>query len=100
MRIACPPLIYSCRYLNFSATQNDLELITRSLIEKYEGQHDKNLQDYVDPNSEKHKRMVDDIRKHFGLTTLKFNTVEALVKAIGLPKEKICTHCFDGSSYF
>lgn len=100
MRIACPPLIYSCRYLNFSATQNDLELVTRYYIQQYEGQHDKNLQEYVDPNSAKHARLVEDIRKRFNLTSLKFNTVDALVEAIGLPKEKICTHCFDGSSYF
>lgn len=100
MRIACPPLIYSCRYLNFSATQNDLELVTRYYIEQYEGQHDKNLQEYVDPTSEKHARLVEDIRKRFNLTSLKFNTVDALIKAIGLPKERVCTHCFDGSSYF
>ena len=100
MRIACPPLVYGCRFLNFSATQSDLELITRSLIEKYEGRHDKNLAEYVDPTSEKHARMVDDIRKHFNLTSLKFNTVDNLIKAIGLPKERVCTHCFDGSSYF
>lgn len=100
MRIACPPLIYSCRYLNFSATQNDLELITRYYIQQYEGAHDKNLEEYVDPTSEKHARLVEDIRKRFNLTSLKFNTVENLVKAIGLPKECICTHCFDGTSYF
>ena len=100
MRIACPPMIYSCRYLNFSSTQNDLELITRYYIEQLEGAHDKNLQEYVDPTSEKHKQLVELIRKRFGLTSLRYNTVDALVKAIGLPKEKICTHCFDGSSYF
>lgn len=100
MRIACPPLVYSCQFLNFSASKNDTELITRSLIEKYEGRHDKNLAEYVDDTSEKHKQMVDDIRKRFGLTSLKFNTVQELVDAIGLPKEKLCTHCFDGSSWF
>jgi amidophosphoribosyltransferase len=93
-------MIYSCRYLNFSSTQNDLELITRYYIEQLEGAHDKNLQEYVDPTSEKHKQLVELIRKRFGLTSLRYNTVDALVKAIGLPKEKICTHCFDGSSYF
>ena len=100
MRIACPPLIYSCRYLNFSASQKDTELITRSLIEKYEGRHDKNLEKYVDENSEEHKKMVDEIRQRFGLTSLKFNTVNDLVEAIGLPKEQLCTHSFDGSSTF
>ena len=100
MRIACPPMIYSCRYLNFSSTQNDLELITRAMIQKLEGAHDKNLQEYVDPTTEKHAQMVELIRQRFGLTSLKFNTVDALVRAIGLPKDRICTHCFDGSSYY
>ena len=100
MRIACPPMVYSCRFLNFSSTQNDLELITRSIIEQLEGSHDKNLPQYVDPASPKYQHMVELMRQRFGLTSLKFNTVEDLVKAIGLPKEKICTHCFDGSSYY
>ena len=73
---------------------------TRSLIEKYEGQHDKNLAEYVDDTSEKHKKMVDEIRDRFGLSSLRFNTVQELVDAIGLPKERLCTHCFDGSSWF
>ena len=100
MRIACPPLVYSCRFLNFSASKKDTELITRSLIEQFEGKDDKNLAEYVDDTTEKHKKMVEEIRKRFGLTSLKFNTVQELVEAIGLPKEKLCTHCFDGSSWF
>lgn len=100
MRIACPPLIYSCRFLNFSASKRDTELITRSIIEKYEGRDDKNLEEYVDDTSEKHKKMVDEIRDRFGLSSLRFNTVQELVDAIGLPKERLCTHCFDGSSWF
>ena len=58
------------------------------------------LAEYVDDTSEKHKKMVDEIRDRFGLTSLKFNTIQDLVNAIGLPKEKLCTHCFDGSSWF
>jgi amidophosphoribosyltransferase len=100
MRIACPPMVYSCRYLNFSSTQNDLELITRSIIEQLEGSHDKNLHEYVDPASPKYQKMVEMMRQRFGMTSLKFNTVDDLIKAIGLPKEKVCTHCFDGSSYY
>lgn len=100
MRIACPPLVFSCKFLNFSASKCDTELITRSLIEKYEGRHDKNLVEYVDDKSEKHKKMVEEIRDRFGLTSLKFNTIQELVDAIGLPKEKLCTHCFDGSSWY
>jgi amidophosphoribosyltransferase len=100
MRIACPPMVYSCRYLNFSSTQNDLELVTRSIIEQLEGSHDQNLPEYVDPASPKYQKMVELMRQRFGLTSLKFNTVDDLIKAIGLPKEKVCTHCFDGSSYY
>jgi amidophosphoribosyltransferase len=100
MRIACPPMVYSCRYLNFSSTQNDLELITRSIIEQLEGSHDKNLHEYVDPASPKYQKMVEMMRQRFGMTSLKFNTVDDLIKAIGLPKEKVCTHCFDGSSFY
>ena len=100
MRIACPPLVFPCRFLNFSASKRDTELITRSLIEQYEGRHDKCLEEYVDDKSEKHQKMVNEIRDRFGLTSLKFNTIQELVDAIGLPKEKLCTHCFDGSSWF
>ena len=87
-------------YANFSASKRDTELITRSLIEQYEGRHDKCLEEYVDDKSEKHQKMVNEIRDRFGLTSLKFNTIQELVDAIGLPKEKLCTHCFDGSSWF
>lgn len=100
MRIACPPLIYSCPYLGFTASKNILELITRQIIKELEGDENKNIEKYSDCNSEEYKRMVDVIAKRFDLTSLKFNTLEILIKAIGLPKCKVCTHCFDGSSRF
>ncbi len=100
IRIACPPLIYSCPFVNFSASKSDLELITRRIIAELEGDPDKNLEKYATTGSPEYEQLVDTIRRRFGLTSLRFNAMETLVKAIGLPKCKICTHCFDGSSCF
>ncbi|MBO7270739.1 MAG: hypothetical protein J6U81_05755 [Bacteroidales bacterium] len=100
MRIGCPPILYSCPFLKFSASKSDLELITRRKIQEMEGQHDKHLEEYAKEGSEKYEALVEAIRKQFDITTLKFSTLDNLVKAIGLPKEDLCTHCFDGSSYF
>ena len=100
MRIACPPLIYGCPFLGFSSSKTDLELMTRRIIKDLEGDENKDLEKYADPDSPQHRRMVQRIADMFGLTSLEFNRVDTLVKAIGLPKCKVCTHCFDGSSYF
>ena len=100
IRIACPPLIYGCPFIGFTASKSDLELITRRIIKELEGDENKNLEKYATAGSQEYCRMVEVIRERFGLTSLKFNTVDNLVKAIGIPKCKICTHCFDGSSHF
>lgn len=100
MRIACPPLIYGCRYLGFTSSKTDMELLTRRLIAEMEGDPDKNLEKYATTGSPEYERLVEKIRQRFGLTSLKFNPLETLVKSIGLPKCKLCTHCFDGTSHF
>ncbi|WP_455643964.1 amidophosphoribosyltransferase [Parabacteroides sp.] len=100
MRIACPPLIYGCPFLGFTSSKSDLELITRRIIKELEGDENKNLEKYATTDSPEYQRMVDIIAERFGLSSLKFNTLETLVEAIGLPKCKVCTHCFDGSSCF
>ena len=100
MRIGCPPLIYGCPYIGFSASKTDLELISRRKIKEMEGDPDKNLEKYSRTGSPEYCRLVEAIRAEFGMTSLKFNTLETLVEAIGLPKCSICTHCFDGSSTF
>lgn len=97
IRIACPPLIYSCPFVNFTASKSDLELITRRVIQDLEGDPNKNLEKYAETDSPEYNRMVEVLRENFGLTSLKFNTLEALIEAIGLPKCKVCTHCFDGT---
>ncbi len=100
MRIACPPLIYGCRYVGFTSSKSDMELLTRRLIEEFEGDPNAHLDEYAQTGSERYNRLVEAIRKRFGLTSLQFNPLETLVESIGLPKCKICTHCFDGSSHF
>ena len=100
MRIACPPLIFPCEYLNFSRSRSNMDLATRRAIKELEGTEKVNLEEYGDAGNGKHCAMVEQIRKSLGLSTLKFQKLNDLVDAIGLPKEKLCTHCWDGSSHF
>lgn len=100
MRIACPPLLYPCEFLNFSRSRKITELATRKAITTLEGDHDVDIKRYEDPDSGEHQAMTDIIRKKLNLTTLKFQRINDLVGAIGLPKEKVCTHCWDNSSSF
>lgn len=99
IRIACPPLIYGCPFIGFTSSKSDMELITRRVIEELEGSADKDLDKYATTGTPQYEAMVRTIAEKFGLDSLKFSTLEDLVEAIGLPKSKICTHCFDGSSY-
>lgn len=100
IRISCPPLLYGCHFLNFSASKTEMELIALRVIKEIEGDDfQKKLPFYMDPTTKQYANMVEVIRKHLGVTSLKFNKIETIAKAIGLPKDKICTHCFDGSSF-
>lgn len=100
MRAACPPLIYACPFVGFSASRNVLELITRRIIKEIEGDENANLDKYSTPGTPEYEKMVGMIAERFGLSSLKFNTIDTIIEAIGLPKCKVCTHCFDGSSHF
>ena len=100
MRIGCPPLIYSCQFVNFSASKNDRELITRRIIQEIEGnENPETLKAYATTGSPQYERLVEEICRQLHLSSLKFSKLETLIQAIGLPKERICTHCFDGSSF-
>ena len=102
MRIACPPLIFPCIFLNFSSSRSSFDLYTRRIIRDIEGTSDLTdelLAEYTDPNGDKYKKMVEIMREHLKLTSLKFQRLDDMVKAIGLPKDQLCTHCFDNSSY-
>lgn len=96
MRPACPPLVYGCKYLNFSRSRSVLDLATRKAIKKLEGDENKFLDKYADPTSERYINMIETIRNRLRLTSLQYQKLDDLVKAIGLSKEKLCTYCWDG----
>ena len=96
MRPACPPLLFGCPYLNFSRSRSLLDLATRRAIKEMEGADDRHLNEFADADSDRHKAMVDRIRRRLKLSTLKYQRLDHLVKAVGLPKSKLCTHCWDG----
>ena len=98
-RISCPPLVYGCPFIGFTASKSDLELITRRIISDFEGDDKINLEKYATTDSPEYQRMVNEIARRLGLSSLKFAKLEDLIESIGMPKCKICTHCFDGSSY-
>ena len=97
MRPACPPLTHGCKFLNFSRSKSELDLAARKAIKEIEGVDGKDLDEYSTEGSEKYKGMIKQISQRLKLTTLKYQKLADLVEAIGLPKEKICTYCWDGA---
>lgn len=97
VRISCPPLVYGCPFIGFTSSKSDLELITRRIIKDLEGDDSKNLEKYSTTDSPEYQRMVEEIGKRLGLTSVKFAKLENLIESIGMPKCKVCTHCFDGT---
>lgn len=100
MRPACPTLIYPCDFLNFSTSRSTLDLAGRKAILDIEGEEEKFITEYAKSGSSKNRAMTDNIRASLKLSTLRYQRLDDLVEAVGLPKEKLCTHCWDGSSYF
>lgn len=97
VRPACPPLVYGCKYLNFSRSKSEMDLITRQMIQKLEGDAPENiLHEYTDPNSDRYNAMVEEIRKQQNFTTLRYFRLDDLLESIGLEPCKVCTYCFDG----
>jgi len=96
VRPACPPLLYGCKYLNFSRSRSDLDLITRRTIRELEGSDTIPLDEYCDSRTEKYKCMVDCICKKLKFTSLKFQRLEDMIDAIDLPACKVCTYCWNG----
>ena len=96
VRSACPPLVYGCKYLNFSRNRTEMELVARQEIKEIEGKEIHSYEEYTDPNNEKQGCMIERIRKRLNLTSLKFQTIDDMLEAIGLPKEKVCTYCWSG----
>ncbi|MDW7771633.1 MAG: amidophosphoribosyltransferase [Desulfobulbaceae bacterium] len=100
MRVACPTLIYPCIFINFSTSRSTLDLAGRKTIHTLEGAEDKDLDQYARSGSVKNLAMIEEIRSRLHLTSLKYQRLEDMVAAIGLPRERLCTHCWDESSYF
>ena len=97
VRPACPPLLYGCKYLNFSRSKSELELITRRVIADKEGKNAANtLAEYADPNSERYAYMLEEIRKQQNFTSLRYHRLDDLIASIGLKPCELCTYCFDG----
>lgn len=99
VRPACPPLLFGCKYLNFSRNSSDMDLITRRMIARLEDTLQitpEMLQEYANPESEKYRQMEEEIRKEMGFTTLRFNRLDDMLKSTGLPEEHLCTYCWDG----
>ena len=96
VRPACPPLLYGCKYLNFSRSKSDLDLITRRIIREWEGDNDVNvLGEYADPNSERYAAMLEEIRKRQNFTSLRYHRLDDLIKSIGIDACQVCTYCFN-----
>ena len=98
VRPACPPIMFGCKYINFSRSTSEMELIARRIISKEEGQDvDRTiLDDYCNPDTDKYQKMVEDIRKQLGFTSLNFNRLDDMLEAVGIDKDKLCTYCWDG----
>lgn len=99
VRPACPPIMFGCKYLNFSRSSSEMDLITRRVIadlEKGNTITEDVLKEYADPNSERYQKMCEEIRKRSKFTTLRYHRLDDMVASIGLPKCKLCTYCFDG----
>ncbi len=96
MRPACPPLLFGCKFLNFSRSRSEMDLAARKAVLELEGQPGINMKEYASPGSEKYCAMVERVRLRLGLTSLEYQRLDDLVTAIGLPKEKLCTYCWDG----
>ena len=97
IRPACPPIMYGCKYLNFSRSSSEMDLITRRVIQQREGEvTDEKLKEYTDPDSQCYKEMVEEIRKQLNFTSLRYHRLDDMIKAIVISPCKLCTYCFDG----
>ncbi|MBR5970831.1 MAG: amidophosphoribosyltransferase [Lachnospiraceae bacterium] len=99
IRTACPPLLYSCPYLNFSRSSSEMELISRRIIERLEGRKtasEELLSDYADPDSARYETMVKEIGKEMEFTSLSYNRLDDMIEAVGLSPCHLCTHCWNG----
>ena len=98
VRPACPPIVFGCKYLNFSRSKSEMDLITRRVIKDLEGDNvsDEVLKEYADPDSTRYANMCEEIRKRSNFTSLRYHRLDDMIESIGLDKCKLCTYCWDG----
>ena len=97
VRPACPPLVFGCKYLNFSRSKSELDLITRRIIRDWEGDASPEiLAEYADPNSDRYQKMLDEICRQQNFTSLRYHRLDDLIESIGIDSCKLCTYCFNG----
>ena len=97
MRSACPPIMFGCKYLNFSRARTDMELIAKRTVVELEGEEGvKHIDEYLDPKSERGKKLREIICKELNLTTLEFQSLDGVIEAIGIEPGKLCTYCWSG----
>jgi amidophosphoribosyltransferase len=100
MRPACPPLVHSCRFLNFSQSKSEMDLAARKAIKAIEGDSGKHLQDYGDASTDRYAAMIENINEQMGLTSLRYQKLGDMIEAVGMPREKLCTYCWNGESLY
>ncbi|MCR4754741.1 MAG: amidophosphoribosyltransferase [Lachnospiraceae bacterium] len=98
IRPACPPLVYGCKFINFSRSSSEMDLITRRIIAKKEGEDvvPNILQEYADPDSERYAYMNEEIRKELNFTSLRYHRLDDLIESVGIDKDSLCTFCWNG----
>lgn len=98
VRPACPPLLFGCKYINFSRSTSEMELIARRVIAKEEGDNVERsiLTDYANPDSDRYHKMLEEINKQMGFTSLRYNRLDDMLEAVGIDKDNLCTYCWDG----
>jgi amidophosphoribosyltransferase len=100
MRPACPPLVFGCKFLNFSRSRSELDLAARRAVEQIEGVSDCRLDEYADPGSDRYGAMLEKIRERLDLSSLRYQTLDDMIAAIGLPRERLCTFCWNGEERY
>lgn len=97
IRPACPPLVYGCKFINFSRSTSEMDLITRRVIKQLEGDNAEHvLEEYTNPKSERYDKMIEEIRKQLNFTSLRYHRLDDMIESVGIDKSKLCTYCWDG----
>ena len=98
IRLGCPPILFSCKYLNFSRSTSEMELITRRVIRELEGGEPSReiLEEYADPESERYEKMIEIIRRELHFTSLRYHRLDDMIEAVGIDPSKLCTYCWNG----